>query len=842
MARPWANRPHPTFYEERPVVKFALLTSVTAAVVVSSGFAQSGSAQARFAQTPSRGYIQQPAAGGYGAAGDLDGDGRIDAVGSDFLWGEATGPYLLTPSEDVLPQTLVNAIGLLDIDGDGDLDHVRGIPDQQNRLYRNDGNRVFVDVTAASLPSIEDATLCVAAGDVDGDGDEDLVFGNTFSFVSQSLTQNRLYLNGGNGTFVDVTASHLPVRFDNTAMIALHDVDGDGDLDMFVAEGRGPLGTSLPEQDRLYLNDGAGHFTDATATNLPAAIRTSDFASFGDVDGDGDPDLALIQRATGIFPRRDPVLYLNDGSGVFVDETATRVADADATDDDARVALFDFDDDGDLDMVSGTVRLNDGAGVFTTVGDGAVGLLADFDGDGDVDSLTSFFSANAGGEFEVRTEANWPDTLQFTFEDLNFDSEPDFSVPSQVPVDLAVIGQRLGYTPIDVDGDGDDDIAFPGFLWLNQGDNTSIQVPDSVPIPTNFDSIQDAAVADLDGDGDLDIAYATGSTQGQPVSEFGTILLFNDGSGTFTEESSRISGMPSTTAIEAGDIDGDGDVDLVLANSSSIVGPGVPAEVYRNDGTGNFTLDATAISFSTSATSASLGDLDGDGDLDLIVEASWAAYPSALLWNDGAGNFTVDASSPVGQLVAASGGRLLDVDLDGDVDVAAFDGTLAVHDGAGQYALVTGAWPGFEASTILGDVDRDGDVDLVPRFEFAPVQFNLHGHLRAPDLARVGETYCLRIDGRPGYAGSIPIAIPLLGFFRADLETPFGLLGLAQQATTTLPSLVLPVFGGTGEIVLSIPQDITLVDLRFYSQALIFDVGAASPPQWTNVVADQIIG
>ena len=97
------------------------------------------------------------------------------------------------------------------------------VPPQQDRLYLNDGAGNFTDVTATRMPPDSDHTYALAVGDVDGDGDPDLVFGNY-------RAQSRLYLNSGTGNFI-VTTPHMPRNSDLTVAVALGDVDGDGSLD-----------------------------------------------------------------------------------------------------------------------------------------------------------------------------------------------------------------------------------------------------------------------------------------------------------------------------------------------------------------------------------------------------------------------------------------------------------------------------------------------------------------------------------------------------------------------------------------------------------------------------------
>ncbi|MCA8965690.1 MAG: VCBS repeat-containing protein, partial [Planctomycetes bacterium] len=106
-----------------------------------------------------------------------------------------------------------------------------------------------------------DYTHALALGDVDGDGDLDLVVGNS-GFLGGG--QTRLYFNDGAGRFSDETATRLPVDHQITRAVALGDVDGDGDLDLVI--GNSPIYGTVTGQNRPYLNDGTGTFSDVTAT------------------------------------------------------------------------------------------------------------------------------------------------------------------------------------------------------------------------------------------------------------------------------------------------------------------------------------------------------------------------------------------------------------------------------------------------------------------------------------------------------------------------------------------------------------------------------------------------
>ena len=273
------------------------------------------------------------------ALGDVDGDGDLDAVlanggGQQNRLFRNDGIGVFFDATPLLPPDAddTRAVAAGDVDGDGDFDLLFGNSFQQNRLHLGDGTGSFADATG-QLPADMDVTTALALGDVDGDGDPDLLLGNDFGLPS------RLYRNGGTGVFSDATGQ-LPGDAGPTVSVALADVDGDGDLDALIGEGAF-LGSFLfGVQDRLYFNGGAGVFSDATGL-LPGDAHLTSSIAPGDVDGDGDLDLLLgsDDLLTGINLQNR--LYLNLGGGAFADASGQLPPDAEAT---RAVALDDLDD------------------------------------------------------------------------------------------------------------------------------------------------------------------------------------------------------------------------------------------------------------------------------------------------------------------------------------------------------------------------------------------------------------------------------------------------------------------------------------------------------------------
>jgi hypothetical protein len=346
-----------------------------------------------------------------------------------------------------------------------------------------------------------------------------------------------------------------------TNYLRVVDIDGDDDLDLVLANYPDFFdGGSVAQPLVIYRNDGTGAFTDVSAAAVGGFAGSLRQIATGDVDGNGAPDIYGPSGAGGA-----PVLFMNDGNGVFTDQAASRLPTS-GFPASAATRMGDVDNDGDLDLFA--------ADGYAVTGP-PFGRLYRNDG-------TGFFSEVVGA---VPTAISGSDLCDVEL----FDADRDFDL------DLAVNAHSGG----------------TGALWLNDGSG-QFAAGGAIDPPADSHFHYDISPCDVDGDGDLDlwIDNIGGSFREQ--------LLINDGAAHFTDETAaRVSGNPAgadDNGVKCVDVDLDGDFDGVVVSLST------PERLLRNDGTGQFTFVSGVFPSPVDCSLwAEFGDLNGDGRLDLVT-------------------------------------------------------------------------------------------------------------------------------------------------------------------------------------------------------------------------------
>ena len=570
---------------------------------------------------------------------DFQGDGVYD-------WSENVKPAA-SPGQPPIRTRAAASPVFADLDGDGDYDMVLGGDDGKLNLYENQGTRYVPDFRAADQVRDSEGDIIdvgfhsrPAFGDIDGDGDLDLVIGSEEgTFV---LYENR----GDSGHASWVLSGQLmncvnePVATDYYSSSELADIDADGDLDLVSGDYFG--------QVIIFHNRGDAHLP-IWAPGEPAVDVWGDVIDAGyysaprlvDVDGDGDLDLLLGCDSGNIR------LYLNQGdSHTPVWEEQGELSDIHGQTIDvgyySRPFFVDIDADRDLDLFAGT---GDGGMVyFANTGSmshavwrllslhyNAIGtdynsapFAVDFDHDGDLDLVT-------GDE---------DGTIYY------FTNEGNSTAPVWAPLgriidvqgDTLSVGGRSRPVLADIDGDGDYDLfigsASGEIFWsrnLATGDDAAWHEPELLHDSANS-TISPGAnskpfLADIDSDNDLDLIIGT---------QQGAVLLYrNDGSAaepSFVNAGSILDIDGHDINVGSGssplfyDIDFDGDLDLFIGADSGKIflfrNSGSP-EAYLFQQEGQFRDSAgQPVSVSGNAVPA-MADMDGDGDGDLVTGDSF---------------------------------------------------------------------------------------------------------------------------------------------------------------------------------------------------------------------------
>ncbi len=764
---------------------------------------------------------------------DLTGDGALDVYVAKryepnrFYVNDGRGRFTERAKEFGLD---INAhathAAVLDYDGDGDLDlyvvtngeprrqgHVN--PGLNDRLLRNDGGR-FTDVSEQAGIADRGYGLSASVGDLNDDGWPDIYVANDFE------ERDKMYINQRNGTFRDVAMQAMRQMSQFSMGSDIADVNNDGLLDVMTVDmlppdhwrrmtqvgGMSLYGPFFDSAQRVHnslqLNRGGGYFSDicfyagVAATDWSWAVLMSDFDHDGRTDifvgngtkrdlGDQDYNYSVQPAAERkpdayrLIPRSwVPNAMFRNRNGLQFDtvSNAWGLGDSLVTN---GAAMADFDGDGDLDLVLNTTdtmaviyrnmaaeRGTGSAILLRLVADlpnrDAIGARVEVHASGrrwvrELYGVRGFLSTSQHvvhvGLGSVTTidsvVVRWPDRTKSVHRDVVVNSTATLRkanvvpwVPQQRPKpmleDVSDVfeathrenfyddfkRERLlpyrfsrkgpGTAVGDVNGDGLHDIIVGGAKYM--ATQTYLQQSDgsiAAPTASGLDDVVDAedvamTLTDVDGDGDLDLIVVSGGNEFEVDDEELVDRLYrNNGKGTFTLDSKALPAhRESGSCIAVADIDGDKRPDLFVGNR---VVPGkfpMPpkSRLYRNVA-GSY-VDVTAshapmLDTLGMVTAAVFVDIDADGDQDLVVVGEWMS-PKILLNNRG--TFT-DATQQFG-LDAYKGlwasVAAVDVDGDGDIDL------VCGNQGLNSRHPTSAAAP---IEYIAGDFDDNGSIDPI---------------------------------------------------------------------------------------------------------------------------------
>lgn len=415
-----------------------------------------------------------------------------------------------------------------DVNGDGRADvYIGGAKEQPGTLLvqKSDGSFVTTNEKlweADRLP--EDAGS--EFFDADGDGDLDLYVcsgGNEFPTSSSALA-DRLYINDGSGKFTKSSQALPTAKLESTSVVKSSDVDGDGDLDLFVGVRVVPFSYGMPGQGYLLRNDGKGNFTDATAEWAPNLINLGMItdAAWVDIDRDKDQDLVVVGEYMGVR------VFTNEG-GKFTDETFT-FGLAKKKGFWNRLVVADLDGDGFEDLVAGNLGLN--SRLHATEEKPVCMYVSDFDQNGTIEQVLCTF--NGGGNYPLALRHDLVMQMpSLKKKYLTYEAYQDQTIEDVFSKDQLDKAVKLEAS------------EFATSVFFNRGGKSYEQK--ALPIEAQMSVVYAVNVGDYNGDGHPDILlggnqYRVKPELGRYDASYGTFLA-GDGGGNFQAVPARQSGF-----------------------------------------------------------------------------------------------------------------------------------------------------------------------------------------------------------------------------------------------------------------------------------------------------------
>jgi hypothetical protein len=334
---------------------------------------------------------------------------------------------------------------------------------------------------------------------------------------------------------------------------------------------------------------------------------------------------------------------------------------------------------------------------------------------------------------------------------------------------------------LDADGDGDMDLLAGGplLLWRNEGHGKL--VPQAIPMPDTLAmDDDDLTTGDVDRDGDIDIVLASGPR---------LVVGLNDGRGhwQFREVPQKIGGYNEPyKRVALADVDGDGDLDLLS--------PGKRGNLLLNDGKGRFGHEQRLPA--SSGYSVAIGDLNGDGLPDLVMDMSDLNQGKLGVYlNDGAGHF---GAAPLSQTLVQAGDSqvaLGDVDHDGDLDlvIGGAQAWVRLNRGRGQFdPAYRVAWqPSDIVELHLADINHDGQLDILAPVNVTPARHRQPRRASVTTLAPPTGNECYeKADQMPKAVGGGELRPVVDAAMQPHLVLPPGYSARPEYATYRMQLII----------------------------------------------------
>ena len=463
------------------------------------------------------------------------------------------------------------------------------------------------------------------------------------------------------------------------------DIDSDGDNDFFTI-------ATVDNKIIWCENLGLGNFSSPKIIT-DKAFGVSDI-DLGDIDNDGDADIAAV-----LYGVNKVVWYENLGGGIFSLENIliTNINNP------IFVNISDIDNDGDNDIISGSPYSNNiiynknlNNGVFdssqtitNSVNNLKFILISDIDGDGYDDAISGNINSvkwfkNLGGN--------------------TFDTIPQ--------IISTTINSVMSGNSVDIDNDGDNDILTCSYqdnkvLWFENIGGGIVDTTQQI-ISTGINGAIKTYAFDIDLDGDSDVVAI--SNIDNKISWFSNL-----GGGVFGSENIINSNVIAPRSILSKDVDGDNIADILF--TTGVINTKNKLAWHKNFG-GSFGAEQLFWTGSDGAYSIDYGDLDNDGDIDVLCASSW---DNKISWYKNLGGGKFDKQNI---LTTAANGAVcvvaVDLDMDGDIDVlyaSEDDDTIGWYENQGNGNFINKPYISNLADHVIEvipvDIDNDGDLDVI---------------------------------------------------------------------------------------------------------------------------------